>query len=89
MKKDSFAGRFGFDRERVQAGLHLGGEQAIDDAVALDATLAAERLRHHDHAHMGGLSRNRPYMTSVARALVHHIEAFGRKRLGERVPNPL
>ncbi len=71
------------NRQRVHAGFKLGGERRVDHAVAFEAGLPSEGVRHDIHSEMRLPARPMSGMAFVVMRLVHHAHARRMESLGQ------
>ena len=71
------------DGERMHAALELGDKGFVDHAVALEAALPAERLRHNIHPEMSFPALPMPGVPGVLVGFVHYLEPRGVESPGQ------
>jgi hypothetical protein len=71
------------DGERMHAALELSDKDLVDQAVALEAALPAERLRHNIYPEMRLPALAMPGVPGVLVGFVHHLEQRGVESPGQ------
>ena len=75
--------RGGVDGERMHAAGEFAGQKPVDHAVALEAALPFEGVRHDIDPEMGLPARLVPGMALVAVGFILHFQALRRESFGE------
>ena len=75
------------NRQRVDAAGKLARKRLVDHAVAIEAALSAERLRHDMNPEVGLAARPVAGMALVLMRFIHNIEALRRERRRELLGN--